>query len=214
MMLAVLLVAMPISATYIDSRCGYRIEVGTVEKRDEPCSVLVNGSVVVTLPKSAPKKPEPSLELTRGRWRGWTTPTRALLRDPSGNMALLEGENVQQVLMHFVFLGETGDAWCSADNLSQQELNQCKYAQYLQTDSRLVTMWDKLLADVEDEESKSRLRKAHEAWLAFRQLACDADAYVVAAGGSAQSFVFNECRTDITLDRIEQLESLNEWRSE
>jgi uncharacterized protein YecT (DUF1311 family) len=213
-MLALLLAAVPASATYIDAKCGYRIEAGSVEKRDEPCSVLVNGSVVVTVPRSAPKKPEPSFELTRGRWRGWTTPTRALVRDASGKMALFEGENVHQVLMHFVFLGESGDAWCSADNLSQQELNQCKYAQYLQTDSRLISMWEQLLADVDDAESQSRLRKAHEAWLTFRQLACDADAHVVAAGGSAESFIFNECRTDITLDRIEQLESLNEWRSE
>ena len=72
-----------------------------------------------------------------------------------------------------------------------------------------IELEDKLYSLNHGDETAARLTSASQkAWQAFRDIQCEAEAYIEAGGGSAETSAFNRCQNRLTKERIEQLEKL------
>lgn len=93
---------------------------------------------------------------------------------------------------------------CAAEELAwaDDELN-AAYAEALDT----MTSLDEGLPDSLSGAEES-LRAAQRAWIGFRDLACEAEGYMV-RGGSAEPMVVLMCKTRLTEARAEDLRTLS-----
>ena len=79
----------------------------------------------------------------------------------------------------------------------------CAEAEWKRQDAALNTAYQALMAKTPNAE-QPLIRNAEKAWVTFRDAECDAQA-APDAGGSIQSLVLLECKTDLTLLRIQTL---------
>ena len=88
---------------------------------------------------------------------------------------------------------------------TQIELNQQAGAVYRETDSRLNDAYAKLSARLSP-TSKARLQAAQEAWARYRDLEC---AFIGTAteGGTIQSTMITQCRTELTSRRLKDVDA-------
>lgn len=108
--------------------------------------------------------------------------------------------------------------WNCADpgNLPQQGMNYCAGLDFDKADAALNRTWksvyakNKELDDAQIEQWKGwpeAVLKAQRAWIDFRDAHCTAEAFKY-RGGSIESLIFQTCRTGLTTERTQQLNSL------
>jgi uncharacterized protein YecT (DUF1311 family) len=102
---------------------------------------------------------------------------------------------------------------------AQQELNYCSYQDFLKADKQLNAVYrkavasqvatDKYLAEnyPKNVGAVKALKKAQRAWIDYRDGHCDGVGLDV-QGGSIQPLVVNTCLTEITRNRIKELNAL------
>lgn len=94
---------------------------------------------------------------------------------------------------------------------NQTELNACAAREYAASDVLLNQTYRKVTADLglhpQIKRDAGLLTTAQRAWLTFRDAHCVlvGNAY---DGGSVQPLVVNTCLTEITLQRVKQLETI------
>ena len=102
--------------------------------------------------------------------------------------------------------------------VTQQDMNQCAYADWEAADADLnaaykraldlLTEWDAVLP--EDEQGGAEaLREAQRAWIPFRDRACEAEGYAM-KGGSAEPLLVYGCMRLLTEERTAHLTGLVE----
>lgn len=93
---------------------------------------------------------------------------------------------------------------------NQMELNACAAREYQKSDARLNQTYRKVTAHLRLHPQSKRdaelLTIAQRAWLTFRDAQCAfvGDAY---EGGSAQPMMMTTCLSEITLQRVKELET-------
>ena len=92
----------------------------------------------------------------------------------------------------------------------QQELNRCADLDFQAADSELNDSYADAVAFARDigGEAEDKLRVAQRAWVAFRDAACDAEAYPN-EGGSMQPMVYSYCLARLTDQRRADLISFS-----
>ena len=88
---------------------------------------------------------------------------------------------------------------------SQAEMNICAGKEYKSADAELNQVYQKLSSILNDEE-KSQLKEAENAWIRYRDLNCEfvADQY---KGGSIRPMIHGLCLADVTRNRTAGLRS-------
>ncbi|HEU5235697.1 MAG TPA: lysozyme inhibitor LprI family protein [Pyrinomonadaceae bacterium] len=86
---------------------------------------------------------------------------------------------------------------------SQAEMNICAGKEYKSADAELNQVYQKLSSILNDEE-KSQLKEAENAWIRYRDLNCEfvADQY---KGGSIRPMIHGLCLADVTRNRTAEL---------
>lgn len=97
--------------------------------------------------------------------------------------------------------------------VTQQDMNQCAYADWEAADAdlntayrraiALMTRWDADLPRGE-QGGAAALKDAQRAWITFRDKACEAEGYAM-KGGSAEPLLVYGCMRQLTEDRTGQL---------
>jgi len=87
----------------------------------------------------------------------------------------------------------------------QASLNECADKAYKKTDAALNATYNEIIGRLKnDKETRHRLVAAQQAWIGFRDAECD-----FATGGSRQGSIYpmlvQNCRNELTHDRLEQL---------
>jgi uncharacterized protein YecT (DUF1311 family) len=105
-----------------------------------------------------------------------------------------------------------------ANALSQQELNQCAYADWEAADAELnavykvaiamLEQWDADLP-VNEKGGAKALREAQRAWITFRDKTCEAEGYAM-KGGSAEPLLVYGCMRVVTKERTAHLKGMIE----
>ena len=114
--------------------------------------------------------------------------------------------------MGFVLILTGGTA--SANNcdttMTQQELNRCADQDFQAADGELNDAYAEAVAFARaiGGEAEDKLRVAQRAWVAFRDAACDAEAYPK-EGGSMQPMVYSYCLARLTDQRRADLISFS-----
>jgi uncharacterized protein YecT (DUF1311 family) len=95
---------------------------------------------------------------------------------------------------------------------SQAEMNICAGKEYKSADAELNQVYQKLSSILNDEE-KSQLKEAENAWIRYRDLNCEfvADQY---KGGSIRPMIHGLCLADVTRNRTAELRSQIKDRSQ
>src|ERR1043166_404805 len=95
---------------------------------------------------------------------------------------------------------------------SQAEMNICAGKEYKPADAELNQVYQKLSSILNDEE-KSQLKEAENAWIRYRDLNCEfvADQY---KGGSIRPMIHGLCLADVTRNRTAELRSQIKDRSQ
>lgn len=100
--------------------------------------------------------------------------------------------------------------------MTQLEMNQCAGIDFQKADAELNAVYKKAMAKMRETDSylsddlkgaADALRDAQRAWIPFRDKACEAYGFL-ARGGSMESMLVSNCRTDVTEQRIKQLNEL------
>lgn len=103
-----------------------------------------------------------------------------------------------------------------ANAADQQTMNQCARAEWQAADAELNSAYQMAMdfmrsidADLPAEEqgAAKALRDAQRAWISFRDLACQAEGYLM-QGGSAQPMIISGCMTVLTQERSRSLVEL------
>jgi len=98
-------------------------------------------------------------------------------------------------------------------NGPQIELNQCAYEDYQAADAELNDVYKKAVAALKEMDSYQEpkdqigvktLKEAQRAWITYRDLACEAEAFTF-FGGTAAPMVHSGCMAAITRARTEDL---------
>jgi uncharacterized protein YecT (DUF1311 family) len=90
----------------------------------------------------------------------------------------------------------------------QQRMNACLANEYKKTDARLNADYKALLSVLED---PSKLKKAQNAWLRFRNLTCDYETSGVGTVGTLYPTAEAACYIDVTEKRIRDLQQYLRW---
>ena len=100
--------------------------------------------------------------------------------------------------------------------VTQQDMNQCAYADWEAADAdlnaayqramALLQHWDADLPEAEQGGAVA-LKAAQRAWITFRDKACEVEGYAM-KGGSAEPLLVYGCMRQLTEDRTGQLEAL------
>lgn len=93
--------------------------------------------------------------------------------------------------------------FADARGQSQQEMNHQAYAAFEKADKELNLVYAKVQAKL-DEESRTKLKTAQRAWVAFRDAQADLDADFM-RGGSAAPMLHSGSLTETTKKRIADL---------
>jgi uncharacterized protein YecT (DUF1311 family) len=101
--------------------------------------------------------------------------------------------------------------------VTQQDMNFCATLEFRTADAELNAQWritaaemrrrDQGIADDGRPGYFDQLLAAQRAWLAYRDAHCDSEGYG-ARGGSMEALLVANCRTQLTIDRTEQLRVL------
>ncbi|MBN9271734.1 MAG: DUF1311 domain-containing protein [Mesorhizobium sp.] len=96
---------------------------------------------------------------------------------------------------------------CARNDDSQTMMTICADQDYQAADARLNQTYQKLVKD-SDTSTLALLKTAQRAWVSFRDAEC---AYAAAGseGGSIYPMLVSMCLTDVTKERIKQLEADN-----
>ena len=107
---------------------------------------------------------------------------------------------------------------CS-EAVTQSDMNNCAVAGWEAEDARLnavypkamalLKSWDEGLPEAE-RGGAARLREAQRAWITYRDAACEVAGWPM-RGGSAEPLLVYGCMTELTRERVEDLESLLEY---
>jgi uncharacterized protein YecT (DUF1311 family) len=142
----------------------------------------------------------------------WCAPTTASCFHKHGGMSFALA----------LMLAQAGAAQAQPDCANavvQQDLNFCAAQEFHAADQVLNAQWNLTAAEMRsrDERIQSRedsrpgyfdqLLAAQRAWLAYRDAHCDSEGYA-ARGGSMEALLVANCRTQLTIDRTEQLRVL------
>ena len=110
-----------------------------------------------------------------------------------------------------------------ADRGIQPEMNQCAWRDYLIVDAELNAQWKITVAAMKARDSADAsyrdkndtrlgafdsLLEAQRAWLRYRDAHCGMDRYAPISGGSMEPMLVAFCMSELTQDRLEQLERL------
>lgn len=100
--------------------------------------------------------------------------------------------------------------------VTQQDMNQCAYADWEAADADLNAAYQRAMAllqhwdaDLPEAEQGGvvALKAAQRAWITFRDKACEVEGYAM-KGGSAEPLLVYGCMRQLTEDRTGQLEAL------
>jgi uncharacterized protein YecT (DUF1311 family) len=130
------------------------------------------------------------------------------------------------IVCPLIFFPLTADADQACKNdPAKSATNECAVAQFAEADGELNRIWPEIVAAA---KHKDRLLKsapdayplfedtivhAQRGWLQYRDHQCQFEGFDV-RGGSMQPMVINLCRTQMTLDRIKQLQEPNQVSGE
>jgi uncharacterized protein YecT (DUF1311 family) len=94
---------------------------------------------------------------------------------------------------------------------AQLEMTQCAAQQYKAADAVLNTVYQQLVAKLDDEE-KAQLKEAQTAWLKYRDTNCEfvADQF---KGGTIRPMIYAYCLADVTKNRTTELRNQIKERS-
>ena len=105
-----------------------------------------------------------------------------------------------------------------ANAVTQQDMNQCAYADWESADAKLnaaykramavMTQWDADLPEAE-QGGAAALKEAQRAWITFRDKACEAEGYAM-KGGSAEPLLVYGCMRLLTEERTAHLTGMVE----
>jgi len=87
---------------------------------------------------------------------------------------------------------------------TQAEMNVCAAQELGRADARLNVVYQKLMKTL-DAGRRVKLRAAQRAWLAYRDAQCDFEASA-SEGGTMQPLELSSCKSDVTKERIAQLQ--------
>ncbi|MEO9914311.1 MAG: lysozyme inhibitor LprI family protein [Parasphingorhabdus sp.] len=106
------------------------------------------------------------------------------------------------------------------DPVTQLDMNICSRQEFEVADKALNEQWSKVAAHKKSNDESALkngvkggyfeiLLKSQRAWIAFKDRHCDAvaDAY---RGGSIRPLIYNDCRTNLTKQRTDQLQKMIE----
>ncbi|WP_422373893.1 lysozyme inhibitor LprI family protein [Roseibium sp.] len=102
--------------------------------------------------------------------------------------------------------------------MTQLEMNQCANMDFQAADAELNAVYKKAMAKMRDTDSylpddlkgaADTLREAQRAWIPYRDKACEAYGFL-AKGGSMEPMLYSNCLTDLTNQRVKELQELVE----
>lgn len=103
-----------------------------------------------------------------------------------------------------VLIGSTSAALATCgDEESQQDINQCAYAEFEAADAELNAAYQELLAKI-DENYVPALRAAQRAWLPLRDAECEFES-MGWEGGSGRPMIQSACLKRMTEERTKLL---------
>lgn len=101
--------------------------------------------------------------------------------------------------------------------VTQQDMNFCAAQEFRTADAELNAQWRITATEMRRRDDAiaadgrpgyfDQLLAAQRAWLAYRDAHCDSEGYA-ARGGSLEAMLVANCRTQLTIDRTEQLRVL------
>ncbi|HEX8170255.1 MAG TPA: lysozyme inhibitor LprI family protein [Thermoanaerobaculia bacterium] len=203
--------------THRNTACGYRLDAPRLRVVEQDHCAATIGTTRLSFPAAEPPMPEDAEPIRHGRWGGWSSPTRTLLRGAAGRLVLLEGSDADAVMRALVLtdpdsakaaLAEHGPCESAANTI---ELNECAFERWVLADEALNAAWQRVTAKLEP-EAKAKLVAAQKQWLAFRDSACAAEAFAEGGGGTIETMLNLDCRARLTRERTAHLEVIDEWR--
>jgi uncharacterized protein YecT (DUF1311 family) len=99
----------------------------------------------------------------------------------------------------------TGQDVCDPNDFSQQAMTTCAAARFAAADAELSALLAEHMGPGFDPKGVALLKKAQNAWIAFRDAECEyaaSDSW----GGSIYPMLLSECATHLTKARIKQLQ--------
>ena len=93
------------------------------------------------------------------------------------------------------------------NSITQLDLNECLMVEYTNESARLSDVYERYLATLQGPQ-KLHFQAAQSRWKSSRDANCNSEASVV-SGGSAQSMVLANCLSNLTSERIRELELLS-----
>ena len=97
-----------------------------------------------------------------------------------------------------------GTAHAACPGQSQAEMNNCAAQEYQQADAALNAAWPSAKAVADQAGAGAQLLDAQRKWIAFRDMACTAEAALY-QGGSIQPLIYYSCLTRLTGQRTNDL---------
>jgi uncharacterized protein YecT (DUF1311 family) len=108
---------------------------------------------------------------------------------------------------------------------SQLENTECAAREFRDADAELNRRWTEWIAHARAADGAYRgsdtgpgyeqiLRDAQRSWVAFRDAHCAYDARIQARGGTLEPLIYEDCRKNMTRDRIRQLDAGDQTLSE
>ncbi|MEP2781388.1 MAG: lysozyme inhibitor LprI family protein [Pseudoruegeria sp.] len=97
--------------------------------------------------------------------------------------------------------------------LTTLDMRTCAHQDFVVADKELNADYQRALSAMQDldvllpndlAQGEDTLRRAQRAWLTYRDLACEAQGYIV-RGGSLEPIIVTHCREDMTRQRSEYL---------
>jgi uncharacterized protein YecT (DUF1311 family) len=111
---------------------------------------------------------------------------------------------------------QQGEPPCIDVEISQQ-VYECIVAKYKAADSVLNETYKQVMAKIAadhketpklGEDFKLAVKKAQQAWIKFMESNCAAEAFDIDPGTSAYATAISGCRSDMTIQRIKELQNL------
>ena len=84
------------------------------------------------------------------------------------------------------------------------EMKKCAQDKYVKVDKELNQTYQKLMANLNDNQRKERLISAQRAWIQFRDQSCSYEASE-ALGGTLEGLLLTNCLTRVTAERTSDL---------
>jgi len=105
-----------------------------------------------------------------------------------------------------LFIPVAASAVNCGDLTTQSGMNQCAAAEYKKSDQALNQVYARYRSGL-DEGQKRQLMEVQRAWIRFRDLSCEFKSSGI-QGGSVHPFALANCMTEMTEQRIRELQVL------